>query len=58
MRGVGKKAEAESLFLEASVGNSQPAAAVYYNDQKPDKIFYQGLALRELGREEEARSRF
>ncbi len=58
LRGVGKKAEAESLFLEASVGNSQPAAAVYYNDQKPDKIFYQGLALRELGREEEARSRF
>ncbi len=58
LRGLGKKVEGESFFLRASVGNSQPAAAVYYNDQKPDKIFYQGLALRELGREKEARSRF
>ena len=58
LQGLGKKAEAEALFLEASVGNSQPAAAMYYNDQKPDKIFYQGLALRKLGREEEARGRF
>lgn len=56
--GLGRKEEADALFLKASVGNSQPAAAMYYNDQKPDKIFYQGLALRKLGREEEARGRF
>ena len=56
--GLGRKEEAEALFVAASVGNSQPAAAMYYNDQKPDKIFYQGLALRKLGREAEARSRF
>ena len=31
---------------------------MYYNDQKPDKIFYQGMALRRLGREAEARGRF
>lgn len=55
---LGRAKEAEALFLGASVGNSQPAAAMYYNDQKPDKIFYQGLALRELGREAEARGRF
>lgn len=52
------KPKPRELFLAASTGNSQPAAAMYYNDQKPDKIFYQGLALRKLGREEEARGRF
>lgn len=55
---LGRIEEAHALLLLASTGNSQPAAAIYYNDQKPDKIFYQGLALRQLGREEEARSRF
>ena len=55
---LGREAEARELFLAASIGNSQPAAAMYYNDQKPDKIFYQGLALRKLGREDDARGRF
>ena len=32
--------------------------AMYYNDAKPDKIFYQGLALRKLDREAEAHGRF
>ena len=58
LSGLGRKEEATELFLAASIGNSQPAAAMYYNDQKPDKIFYQGLALRKLEREEEARGRF
>ena len=31
---------------------------MYYNDAKPDKIFYQGLALLKLGREDEAHGRF
>jgi tetratricopeptide (TPR) repeat protein len=42
----------------AKEGNNKPAAAIFYNDQKPDKIFYQGLALLKLGREEEANIRF
>ena len=42
----------------AKDGNNEPAAAIFYNDQKPDKIFYQGLALLKLGREEEANIRF
>ena len=54
----GRPEEAHSLFVKACSGNSQPAAAMYYNDQKPDKIFYQGLAYRKLGEEEKARSRF
>lgn len=32
--------------------------AFFYNDQQPDKIFYQGLAWRALGREDKARSCF
>ena len=31
---------------------------MYYNDAKPDKIFYQGLALLKLGRLNEAHGRF
>jgi hypothetical protein len=31
---------------------------MYYNDAKPDKIFYQGMALRRLGRDDEANGRF
>src|SRR5690606_4105549 len=36
----------------------EPAAAIFYNDQPPDKIFYQGAALMKLGREDEAQQRF
>ena len=31
---------------------------MYYNDAKSDKIFYQGMALYKLGRNDEARGRF
>lgn len=55
---MGDKETARKLFEAASVGLSRPEAAMYYNDQKPDKIFYQGMALLRLGRENEARGRF
>ncbi len=42
----------------AKDGNTEPAAATFYNDQKPDKIFYQGLALLKLGLPNEANIRF
>lgn len=58
LKGLDKRAEANTYFEKASIGNTEPAAAMYYNDQKPDKIFYQGLALYKLGKEDEARSRF
>lgn len=58
LEAVGKNEEAAGFFRKASVGISEPVAAVYYNDQKPHKIFYQGMALRKLGDEEGARSRF
>ncbi|WP_243347844.1 DUF5107 domain-containing protein [Parabacteroides sp. FAFU027] len=56
--GMNQPEKARACFEAAAVGISEPAAAIYYNDQKPDKIFYQGLALLKLGRDEEARSRF
>ena len=36
----------------------QPSTAVYYNDQNPETIYYQGLALRQLGKTATARKRF
>lgn len=58
MQAMGRDAEAQRLFVKASLGDSLPVAAMYYNDQKPDKIFYQGLAFLKMGDEENARSRF
>lgn len=56
--GFGEAQEAKQSWEQAAIGLSEPSAAMYYNDQQPDKIFYQGLALKKLGREAEARSRF
>ena len=50
--------EARAFFKAASVGLKHPTPAVYYNDQNPETIFYQGLAWRKLGRESRARERF
>ncbi|MDH6343853.1 tetratricopeptide (TPR) repeat protein [Parabacteroides sp. PFB2-12] len=56
--GVGEAEKATRCWEKAVVGSTEPAAAIYYNDQKPDKIFYQGLALLKLHRPEEAETRF
>jgi tetratricopeptide (TPR) repeat protein len=48
-RRMGRQAEATAFFLRATEGASAPAAAIFYNDTPPDKIFYQGLAWRQLG---------
>ena len=56
--GLGEKEKAIDCWEKAIVGQTEPAAAIYYNDQKPDKIFYQGLALLKLNRKDEANSRF
>ena len=55
---LGQKTKAAECWEEAIKGPQEPAAAMYYNDAKPDKIFYQGLALLKLGREGEAHGRF
>jgi tetratricopeptide (TPR) repeat protein len=56
--GLGQMDEAQKYWKMAKEGNTEPAAAIFYNDQKPDKIFYQGLALLKLGLPNEANIRF
>ncbi|MDE6807477.1 MAG: tetratricopeptide repeat protein, partial [Prevotella sp.] len=53
----GNMEKARECWEEATKGPQEPAAAMYYNDAKPDKIFYQGLALRKLRRDDEANGR-
>ena len=45
----GEQDEARKCWELATVGPTEPAAAMYYNDAKPDKIFYAALAYRRLG---------
>ena len=55
---MGNTEKAKTCWEQATIGPTEPAAALYYNDAKPDKIFYQGLALLKLGRKDEANGRF
>ena len=50
----GNQTMAKEFFEKATQGLSEPAAAMFYNDQQPDKIFYQGLAWKKLGEKEKA----
>ena len=54
----GDQDSAKEYLDRASQGLSEPTAAVYYNDQPPEMIFFQGLAHLELGTTEEANNRF
>ena len=54
----GDREKAADCWEQATKGPQEPAAAMHYNDAKPDKIFYQGLALQKLGRMSEANGRF
>lgn len=47
--GLQQESEAKAWFKKATEGLSELAAAMYYNDQPPDKILYQGLAWAALG---------
>ncbi len=56
--GMGNEQEAGYWWEKGSQGISEPAAAMYYNDQPPDKIYYQGLSFLKLGNRDKANSRF
>ena len=58
MQGLGDQDAAARFFEAASTGLAEPSGQMYYNDQPPEMIFYQGLALSELGRTAEAAERF
>jgi hypothetical protein len=57
-RQIGHEDIARRWFERASIGLVEPSSAQYYNDQPPEMIFYQGLALRALGDEVGAVVRF
>lgn len=46
---LGRQAEAVRCFELASVGEDEPAGALYYYDQPADMILYKGLACLKLG---------
>lgn len=48
-QGLGDLDKAREYWGKATVGLAEPSAAMFYNDQQPDKIFYQGLAWKKLG---------
>ncbi|WP_246096520.1 DUF5107 domain-containing protein [Paenibacillus sinopodophylli] len=58
LESLGQPAEAEAAFKTASDGLEDPASAMYYNDQPPEMIFYQGLAWLKLTNVKEAKRRF
>jgi len=55
---LGDLEKAKEYWKKATAGLSELGAAIFYNDQQPDKIFYQGLALLKLNRKAEAEERF
>ena len=50
--------QAKNWWNKATQGLDEPTAAIFYNDQQPDKIFYQGLAFLKLDQQSEADKRF
>ncbi|GAA3612839.1 DUF5107 domain-containing protein [Flavivirga amylovorans] len=56
--GMGEFEEAKTYWEQASKGLSEPSIAWFYNDQQPDTIFYQGMALIKLKENKEATKRF
>ncbi len=48
--------QSRSYYEQGTVGPTEPAAALYYNDAKPEKIFFAALCYRALSQEEMARS--
>ncbi|TPG40785.1 DUF5107 domain-containing protein [Flavobacterium pectinovorum] len=50
--------QAKNWWNKATQGLDEPTAAIFYNDQQPDKIFYQGLAFLKLNQQSEADKRF
>ena len=51
---LGEEQAAREAWLSGTVGPTEPAAALYYNDAKPDKIFFAALCYRALGQEQQA----
>jgi tetratricopeptide (TPR) repeat protein len=57
-RGLDDEQKAQFFLQKATVGMTDPQQAFFYNDQQPDKIYYQGLAWEALGNMDKAYSRY
>lgn len=57
-RGLKDEERAVEWFMKATKGPDEPQQVFYYNDENPDKIYFQGSAWRELGNEKKAQERF
>ena len=55
---LGLSDKARDCFQIAVQGIEEPSSVMFYNDQPPDMIFYQGLARLQLGDNDGAESRF
>jgi len=55
---LGNKEKALEMWKKGTVGPTEPAAALYYNDAKPEKIYFAALCYRALGEECVAQSLF
>lgn len=49
---------AKEYWLKASQGEIEPSFSMFYNDQRPDMLFYQGLAMLKLEEETAAMDKF
>ncbi|MFP5081710.1 DUF5107 domain-containing protein [Pedobacter sp. JCM 36344] len=52
--GLGDLEKATNYWTKATAGSSEPGITHFYNDQQPDKIFYQGCSWIKLGKVEQA----
>lgn len=55
---MGQSEQADHFFEKASTGLEEPASAMFYNDQPPDMIYYQGLSWLKRNNRKEAARRF
>jgi tetratricopeptide (TPR) repeat protein len=56
--GLGDAETARRYFIKASAGTFEPTLPLYYNDQPPDVVYYQGLAQQKLGDSDAAQTTF
>lgn len=57
-KGLGDSPRAQAHFERAASGSADPTSAMYYNDQPPEMIFYQGLAFAAVGEHEKSKTIF
>jgi tetratricopeptide (TPR) repeat protein len=57
-RGLGNEAAAIESFTRAAAVQATPSSSLFYNDSKPEDVYYRGLALNSLGRRDEASACF